>query len=1166
MAGWGCHMAGYVWLLSWFQNRRMRIRVIPKLLILVLGISVYGTNRALASSPYIVNSTGDAPDADPSDGVCDTGVMLGAPVNAPECTLRAAIEQANDLTASPGLDSIHFNIDNTLFGAAPHTIQPTAALFITDPAVIDGTTEPDFADRPIIELDGSAQGEYGFGLYLYTGSDGSTVHGLVINRFWAGIIIDQASDTIIEGNYIGTDVSGTIDLGNYYLGIGIVGSNNTIGGTTPGAGNVISGNDGCGIYIDGEYDSSTSGNVVLGNYIGTNANGDAALGNVRGVCVVNAPNNTIGGAEAGAGNVISGNYMDGVRIVYMSASGNVVLGNYIGTNASGDAAISNAGTGVMIEDAPNNTVGGTVASARNLISGNTRGGIYIGEDEYGGTNANGNLVQGNYIGTNASGDAAIGNILFGVWIGNGSGNIIGGAVGTTPGAACTGACNLISGNDYTGIVIQGSSATENVVQGNHIGTDATGVVDLGNGSDGIQFLDGTFNNTIGGETISHSNLIAFNGGNGVLGTVWATSLLPQGNAILNNIIHSNGGLGIDLNDDGVTPNDVGAGDGDAGPNGLQNYPVLAYAATDGTSTTIVGTLDSAPGATFSLRFFTNNACDPSGYGEGKTFLGAVNVVTDGSGIADFNVNLPDGTPEGSFVTATATDPSNNTSEFSACQVVFSSNLPPTAGDDAAATDEDVSVEVDVLANDDDPDGAIDATTVAVTSGPGNGSTAVDPVTGAITYTPDADFFGTDSFTYTVDDDEGTPSNAATVTITVNPVDDPVVITASDPPGTNVVIPPPDCRTFSVTVHEVDGDTLAYTWLVDDVEVGTDPAYEFCMPDLDPHAVRVVVSDGISTDEHIWVVTAPPPPAAPTNLTAAALSWAEISLAWDDNASDETSYRIERSPDGVTAWAEIGTVGAGAVTFQDGSLTCATTYYYRVRAHRSEDNRYSDYSTVASATTLSCPIVGPLVYQGHTVSADSSIWGIGNDDGIVNCGETINLFIELANQGEATATGASATISTADPYVTLLNATSSYLDIPGGDTGASTDPYTFVVGDNVADGHVIHFELDSMMPGGGPWQSAFDVPVVCPCYSLTTQVTPGGIAVGSVAVSPAANCPGQRYLDGTDVTLTAVPNPQYRLVRWSGDVAGNQNPITVIMTAPRLVSAHFAAQPAGPTGN
>jgi CSLREA domain-containing protein len=797
--------------------------VVPALLILVLGISVYGINQASASGPYIVNSTGDAPDADPSDGVCDTGVMLGAPVNAPECTLRAAIEQANDLAVSPGLDSIHFDIDNTLFGAAPHTIQPTTVLFITDPVVIDGTTEPDFAVSPIIELDGSVQGEYGMGLYLYIGSDGSTVRGLAINRFWAGIIIDQASDNTIEGNYIGTDVSGTIDLGNYYLGIAISGSNNTIGGAAQVAGNVISGNDGCGIYIDGEYDNSTSGNVVQGNYIGTNASGDAALGNMRGVCVVNAPNNTIGGMEAGAGNVISGNYMDGVYIVYNGAFGNVVQGNYVGTNASGDAATGNHGTGVLIENAPNNTVGGTIASARNVISGNMRGGIAIaGGDEYGGADANGNLVQGNYIGTNASGDAAIGNTVFGVLIENGSGNIIGGTIGTTPGAACTGACNLISGNDYSGIVIQGSSATENVVQGNYIGTDVTGAIDLGNGFDGIALWYEASNNTIGGETISHSNLIALNDGNGVTVTVGSVSLPPQGNAILNNIIHSNGGLGIDLNDDGVTPNDIGVGDSDAGPNGLQNYPVLAYAATDGTSTTIEGTLDSTPDAAFSLRFFINNACDPSGYGEGETFLGAINVVTDGSGIADFNVALPEGAPEGSFVTATATDSNNNTSEFSACQVVFSSNLPPTADDDAAATDEDTSVEVDVLANDDDPDSEIDATTVVVTSGPGNGSTAVDPATGAVTYTPDADFFGTDSFTYTVDDDEGTPSNAATVTITVNPVDDPVVITASDPPGTDVVIPPPDCQAFSVTVREVDGDTLAYTWLVDDVEVSTDP--------------------------------------------------------------------------------------------------------------------------------------------------------------------------------------------------------------------------------------------------------------------------------------------------------------------------------------------------------
>src|SRR5262249_24235014 len=128
------------------------------------------------------------------------------------------------------------------------------------------------------------------------------------------------------------------------------------------------------------------GNVVQGNYSGTNAAGAAALGNGEsGVALFDAPGNTVGGTVTGAGNVISGNRSNGVEISGSFAGGNLVQANRIGTDANGWAALGNGirflqtglGSGVLIDGAPNNTVGGTAAGARNLISGNQEFGIEI---------------------------------------------------------------------------------------------------------------------------------------------------------------------------------------------------------------------------------------------------------------------------------------------------------------------------------------------------------------------------------------------------------------------------------------------------------------------------------------------------------------------------------------------------------------------------------------------------------------------------------------------------------------------------------------------------------------------------------------------------------------------------------------------------------------------
>ena len=421
-----------------------RLTVALFLLIAVAGGIVLLTRLGVEASPatYTVSST-----ADPGDGTCD----------GTECTLREAIAAAN---ANVGTDTIEFDIA----GAGPHTISPGSELpWITDPVIIDGTSEPDFAGSPIVELDGTSAG-VACGLRIAAGS--STVKGLVINRFHgSGIeVLGGLGGNVVQGNYIGTDVTGTASLGNGGNGVYLPGTpSNTIGGTTPAEGNVISGNEGYGVRI-----SSATGNQVQGNLIGTDVTGTAALGNSEsGVLVENASGSTIGGTAAGAGNVISGNDHSGVSLG-SGATGNLVQGNYIGTDVNGTAALGNSLYGAKIgEGASNNTIGGTTAAERNVISGN-RWGFYIW--------GAGNVVQGNYVGTDKDGTADLGNLLGGVTI-TGSTNTIGGTA--------AGAGNVIAFNDRDGVKTDGYyyDPTGNTIRGNSIhSNDLRGIQNTNGGN------------------------------------------------------------------------------------------------------------------------------------------------------------------------------------------------------------------------------------------------------------------------------------------------------------------------------------------------------------------------------------------------------------------------------------------------------------------------------------------------------------------------------------------------------------------------------------------------------------------------------------------------------------------------------------------------------------
>lgn len=474
-------------------------------------------------------------------------------------TLRDAITQAD---ANPGTaDEIDFAIGS---GTGPATITLASPLpVITDPLYVNGTSQPGYSGTPLIEISG-------WGLSLNAGN--STLRGLCIHSANKGPLVTLALNggNTIQGCYLGTDPTGTLAVGNGEYGIYDTDTpNNLIGGSQPGQGNVISGStanpNSAGIFVFGQ---GATGNTIQGNRIGTNATGTAAIPNTYGIEIdFSCFNTQIGGTTAGAANVISGNQNDDILLGGTSHNA-TIQGNLIGLNAAGTAPLSNNTYGIESEDSAVNTIGGTVAGARNVVSGHQHGiylngvhgplnvlqGNYVGTDitgtvaipntvdgvtllatrnTLGGTTAaarniivaspvgvivgaSGNVVEGNYVGLNAAG-AAMGNSGNGILV-DGSGSTIGGTTAAT--------ANVISANG-NGIVI---TAGTTIVEGNLIGTNPAGTVAIPNASDGILISNGA-TNTIGGTTAGARNVISANGRWGVELTGTATGNLVEGNYV-----------------------------------------------------------------------------------------------------------------------------------------------------------------------------------------------------------------------------------------------------------------------------------------------------------------------------------------------------------------------------------------------------------------------------------------------------------------------------------------------------------------------------------------------------------------------------------------------------------------------------------------------------------
>jgi titin len=481
-----------------------------------------------------------------------------------------------------------------------------------------------------------ASGSYGTNDTIAFAISGAGVHtilvdsSLVLNK---PAKIDGYTQPGASANTLGSGHGSNAKL-QIELSIQAGGGFALFGGSSIVQGLVVNGN---GILL-----RNFGGNTIAGNFIGTDAAGSVATAQsssaVTNVYIDwSSPNNTIGGNTPAARNLISGAAQ--AQGILVGSPGNVIQGNLVGTNAAGNAAIANYyGIYVAFGGADNNLIGGTTAAERNVISGNSLIGVEVDTVN--------NQVQGNFIGTDASGSLALGNGHWGV-IAAGTGNTIGGTA--------AGSGNVVSGNGTSGIVIP-NSISGNTVAGNFIGTDATGTqMVCGHSAAGIEVSGG--GNLIGGTAAGAGNVIAFNKLDGVRVDG------QTGNQIIHNSIFSNGGGGIRLGSNGPTTNDPG--DGDNGPNGFQNFPVLTVNGVGAIGYDIGATLDSHVGV-YHFEFFANKVCGRFGRGEGRVFIGSADVASDAAGITTFPTQLF-ATPSGmTAIAATATDPNGNTSEFSDC--------------------------------------------------------------------------------------------------------------------------------------------------------------------------------------------------------------------------------------------------------------------------------------------------------------------------------------------------------------------------------------------------------------------------------------------------------------------------------------------------------------------
>jgi len=456
-----------------------------------------------------------------------------------------------------------------------------------------------------------------------------------------GISVGDATGTRVSGNKVGTNAAGTAALPNGGWGVSLGGANTgtVVGGSSAGEGNLLSAN-GAGV---GAIGTGVKGLTIEGNYIGTDAKGLAAIPNVYlGIYLLNGPSAVV------RGNLVSGN--SGSGIVLSGAGAVTVENNLIGTDSTGLVALPNNGAGISVINKTSNALIGGASGLENVISGNNGDGIAMGD-----VGTAGNHISGNLVGLARNG-TVVPNKGNGFWIGNGTTNNFIGEPGKP---------NVIGGNLNSGIVIGTAGTTGNRIRSNYIGVTPNGDAKP-NKADGVVFYGGAKSNFLGGVLAGEGNRIAFN--------QFGVSVVDDattGNSIRGNSISDNAKLGIQIwkadGAYGVTPNDNG--DGDSGPNNVQNFPILTKGTRNGSGITITGTYNGVPNATVTIDIYANASPDNSGYGEGQAWLTSKTITTNASGDATLSFGVTSTSLNGLSASATGAD--GSTSEFSPCADVTS---------------------------------------------------------------------------------------------------------------------------------------------------------------------------------------------------------------------------------------------------------------------------------------------------------------------------------------------------------------------------------------------------------------------------------------------------------------------------------------------------------------
>jgi CSLREA domain-containing protein len=548
------------------------LRVVTGALLISFLLSAT-VNAQSSSSTFTVDSTADDPDA-VGDGECATAT--GA------CTLRAAIREAN---RNPGPDTISFSIP----GDGVHTIQLTSALpALTDasgPTTIDGYTQPGSSPNTDllvsnavigVEIKGNGHDHPAAGGFsgLTISSPDNTVRGLAFYSLYRQISLQTSNTSNAHGNHI---------IGNFI------------------------------------------GTDATGTYVGPSGVQDPSFRYSNGVNVSSgAAGNIIGGTSAAERNVISGNAFHGVGIYQPGTDSNVVVGNLIGLDPSGQKRLSNSAHGVDINTgASYNIVGGTSSGERNIISGNASHGIEVSHadspDPGNPTYTTGNQVIGNFIGTDVTGELAptySRNSSWGVYLEDKvKSNVV--------------RENVVGNNSSGGVEIKSPDTTDNEVYDNRIGVSRGGAA-IANGAVGIRIA-----NSAEGSRIGPGNVIA----NNPVG-IHVYGVASDYNTITRNSIYGNTGLGIDLDDMGANQQ-------------LKSPALTSARKRAGRPAVVKGT--ACAGCTVEVFQADSGA---GAYGEGKSFVGSAVAGADGA----FTVRGMVG--RGRYVTATATDAEGNTSEFS----------------------------------------------------------------------------------------------------------------------------------------------------------------------------------------------------------------------------------------------------------------------------------------------------------------------------------------------------------------------------------------------------------------------------------------------------------------------------------------------------------------------